>query len=315
MKTIVIGKNDAGQRIDKFLTKTFKNLPTSLMYKYIRKKRIKLNGTKCNISDKLSENDVMTLYINDEFFQKQPESYDFMKAPKKLDIVYEDENIILLNKKPGLIVHPDENYFFDSLIARLTHYLFDKGEYDPKLENSFAPALINRIDRNTSGIVIAAKNTESLRILNEKMKLREIHKYYLTLLHGTLNPKSKTLTAYLRKNESQNRVYISSKPKDGYKIIKTKYVILKENNNTSLAEIELLTGRTHQIRAHMAFIGHPILGDGKYGTNSFNKSNSYKYQALCSYKLVFDFISDAGILNYLNHKEFKIDNIWFLKDL
>lgn len=313
MKTLIIKQNDAGQRVDKFLGKTFKNLPASLMYKYIRKKRIKLNGKRCRISDRLCEGDILSLYINDEFFREQPEKYDFMKAPKKLDIVYEDENIILLNKSPGLIVHPDENYFFDSLIARITHYLFDKGEYNPKEENSFAPALVNRIDRNTAGIVIAAKNSESLRILNQKMKDRELHKYYLALVHGIFDKKQATLVDYLMKDEKQNRVYISAKPKVGFKTIKTSYKVLKQNNNLSLIEIELLTGRTHQIRAHMAYIGHPLVGDGKYGLKSQNKSYQYRYQALCSYKLVFDFKTDAGILNYLNNKEFSVRDIWFLQ--
>ncbi len=312
MRLLTIGKNDAGQRIDKFLTKTLKNLPVSLLYKYIRKKRIKLNGKRCNISDRLNEGDVLNLYINEEFFQKEPKQYDFMKAPKKLNIVYEDDNIMLLDKQPGLIVHPDENYFFDSLIGRVTHYLFDKGEYDPSSENSFAPALVNRIDRNTAGIVIAAKNSESLRILNEKMKSREIHKYYIALLHGIPDKEEALLTAYLKKDENKNKVYISSKPKPGYKIIKTKYKLLEKRNNASLVEVELLTGRTHQIRAHMAFIGCPLVGDGKYGKNEQNKKVQYKFQALCSYKLVFDFKEDAGMLNYLNHKEFSVKKIWFL---
>ena len=178
MRQIEITKNDSNQRLDKFLTKRFKNMPQSLMYKYIRTKYIKLNGKKCEISSRLNEGDILTLYIKDEFFEEQPDEYDFLKAPVKLDIIYEDENIMLLNKKPGLIVHPDENYHFDSLIARVQHYLYDKGEYEPKKENSFAPALVNRIDRNTGGIVIAAKNSETLRIMNQKVKVLLIKEIY-----------------------------------------------------------------------------------------------------------------------------------------
>ena len=313
MKIIEITKNDAGQRLDKFIQKAIPNLPQALMYKCIRKKRIKLNGKRCSINSRLQYNDVLNLYINDEFFKPAKEKYDFLRAPTKLDIVYEDDNIMLLDKKPGLIVHQDEQYHFDSLIARIQHYLYDKGEYLPKYENSFAPALINRIDRNTGGIVIAAKNAESLRILNEKMKNRELEKYYLCLVHGILNKKQDLLINYLEKNEKQNKVYLYSKPNAKTKTIKTKYRVLEEKENCSLLEIELLTGRTHQIRAHMAYIGYPLLGDGKYGKNILNKNNSFKYQALYSYKLKFKFTSDAGILNYLNNKEFIVPNIWFMK--
>ncbi len=314
MRTIQINKNDANQRLDKFLTKRFKTMPKSLMYKYIRTKYIKVNGKRCEISTRLNEGDIITFYIKDEFFDEpQYDTYDFLKAPVKLDIVYEDENIILLNKPTGLLCHPDENYHFDSLLARLQHYLYDKKEYDPKSENSFAPALANRIDRNTGGIVIAAKNSDSLRVLNQKIKDRELKKIYLCVVHGILKKKQATMTDYLEKNEKQNRVYVSSKPTPNSKTIKTKYKVLKEFNNMSLVEVELLTGRTHQIRAHMAYIGHPIVGDGKYGTNKQNKNTSLKWQALCSYKLEFDFETDGGVLEYLNGKSFEINDIWFWK--
>ena len=314
MRTIQINKNDANQRLDKFLTKRFKTMPKSLMYKYIRTKYIKVNGKRCEISTRLNEGDIITFYIKDEFFDEpQYDTYDFLKAPVKLDIVYEDENIILLNKPTGLLCHPDENYHFDSLLARLQHYLYDKKEYDPKSENSFAPALANRIDRNTGGIVIAAKNSDSLRVLNQKIKDRELKKNYLCVVHGILKKKQATMTDYLEKNEKQNRVYVSSKPTPNSKTIKTKYKVLKEFNNMSLVEVELLTGRTHQIRAHMAYIGHPIVGDGKYGTNKQNKNTSLKWQALCSYKLEFDFETDGGVLEYLNGKSFEINDIWFWK--
>jgi len=311
MRQIEITKNDSGQRLDKFLTKRFKNMPQSLMYKYIRTKYIKLNGKKCEISSRLSEGDILTLYIKDEFFEEQPDEYDFLKAPVKLDIIYEDENIMLLNKKPGLIVHPDENYHFDSLIARVQHYLYEKGEYEPKKENSFAPALVNRIDRNTGGIVIASKNAETLRIMNQKVKDRELNKYYLCIAVGIFEKKSDLLTGYLEKNEKQNRVYISKKPTENSKTIKTKYKVLAEKNNFSLVEVDLLTGRTHQIRAHLASIGHPLLGDGKYGKNEINRKMGYKWQALYSYKLSFNFTTDGGILEYLNGKTFTAPEIWF----
>lgn len=182
MRTITIEKNDAGQRLDKFMAKRFRSMPKSLLYKYIRTKYIKLNGKKCLPDTVLAPGDVITLYIKDEFFTPVRKAYDFLKAPAKLNIVYEDQNLLLLDKKPGLIVHPDQSYHFDSLVARLWHYLYNKGEYDPEKENSFSPALVNRIDRNTGGLVIAAKNAEALRVLNQKMKQRQIKKFYLCLV-------------------------------------------------------------------------------------------------------------------------------------
>ena len=314
LKKIEIGKLDANQRIDKFLSKSFKSLPLSMIYKKKKKKDIKINGKRCSQDTHLKVGDIVTLYLKDEFFEEKFSKYDFLKAPNKLDIIYEDQNILLLNKKPGLIVHPDKNYHFDSLIARIQRYLYEKGEYDPKDSHSFAPSLVNRIDRNTGGIVIAAKNSESLKILNERLKEREIKKFYLCIVYGTFSKKHNTLTAYLEKNESKNKVYIYKTQKEGTKTIKTKYKVLNENNNFSLLEVELLTGRTHQIRAHMAFIGHPLLGDGKYGKNSINKTLGYKWQALYSYKLQFNFDTPAGILSYLNNKTFIAPKTWFLDD-
>ena len=313
MQTVVIQKNDAGQRLDKFLTKTFRNLPVSMMYKYIRQKDIKRNGKRCTIADRLCEGDVLTLYIKDEFLIQAPTVHDFMSASRKLDIVYEDEHVLLLNKKAGLLCHPDDREFGDTLIGRVQRYLFEKGEYDPDAENSFAPALVNRIDRNTCGIVIAAKTAEALRVLNQKLRDRELHKYYLCLVHGTPSPASATLTAYLEKNEDQNRVYISKKPQAGARSIATRYTVLESRGGLSLLEIELLTGRTHQIRAHLASVGHPLLGDGKYGTNALNKGTGFSKQALCSYKLAFDFTTPAGELEYLNQKSFSITDIPFLQ--
>lgn len=310
-KSFVIKANEANQRLDKFITKGMPNLPKSLMYKYIRTKRIKVNGKRAEISTRLNVGDVVDMYINDEFFETSETRYDFMGASKNLSIVYEDENIMLLNKKVGLLSHPDDNEYTDTLITRVKRYLYEKGEYNPDEETSFTPSLVNRIDRNTSGIVIAAKTAAALRILNQKMKDRELHKYYLCVVHGEIEKKSDTLIGYLIKDEKKNKVTVYTKMREGAKTIKTKYNVLKVCNGLSLVEIELLTGRTHQIRAHFASIGHPLLGDGKYGTNALNKKTGYKKQCLCSYKLTFDFTTDAEDLEYLNGKSFEIEDVWF----
>lgn len=314
MKSYTITKNDAGQRLDKYLTKSFPNLPKSLMYKYIRLKRIKVNARRAEISTRLAEGDVIDLYISDEFFEKKETLYDFMSASKHIDIVYEDENIILLNKKAGLLSHPDDSEYIDTLITRVKRYLYEKGEWQPQQENSFTPALVNRIDRNTSGIVICAKTAEALRVLNQKMKDRELHKLYLCIVHGKMPKEQDILEGYLTKDEKKNKVFISRKPSPEAKSIRTKYTVLGYRNGLSLLEIDLLTGRTHQIRAHLASIGHPLLGDGKYGKNELNKKTGYKKQCLCSYKLIFDFTTPAGGLEYLNKREFRIDDVWFQRE-
>ena len=312
MKEFTINKNDSGQRLDKYISKSVPLLPKSLMYKYIRSKRIKVNGKRSDISYKLNENDTVSMYINDEFFEKAKPKYDFLSAGKSINIVYEDENIILVDKPTGILSHPDEDNYTDTAITRIKRYLYEKGDYKPDEEASFAPALVNRIDRNTSGIIIAAKNSESLRILNEKLKNRELHKLYLCVVIGKLKNKEGLVEGYLEKNEKQNKVYISDKATDKSKHISTKYKVLGYKNGLSLLEVELLTGRTHQIRATFSHLGTPLLGDGKYGTNAQNKQfGGYKKQFLYSYKLAFDFKSDAGILNYLNGKEFEVNDVWF----
>ena len=326
MRELIIGKNDAGQRLDKFITKAL-DIPQSMLYKSIRLKKIKVNRKRAEASQTLIEGDTVQCFLAEEFFERG-KKHDFSESSSlgakslsrinaKPDIVYEDENILLVNKPQGLSVHEDDESKSNTLITYILSYLYAKGEYDPEREQSFTPALCNRIDRNTQGIVIAAKNAEALRVMNEKIKLREIDKFYLAAVHGIPKVREATLNGFLIKDEKTNtvRVYDRNAPR-GAKSIITKYRVIATADSSALVEVELLTGRTHQIRAHMAHIGHPLVGDGKYGNNKLDRERGYKYQALCSYRLRFSFKGEPTVLDYLNGKEFSIpkSEIYFTKD-
>ena len=312
MKELSVGQNDAGQRLDRFVGKAVPLLPDSLLQKYIRLKRIKLNGKGAKRDTRLAAGDVLQLYINDEFFEKPREENSYLKVgTPKLNIVYEDENILLLDKKPGVLCHSAGVWDYNTLIANVQAYMAQKGEWRPKEENAFAPALCNRIDRNTGGIVIAAKNAEALRILNDKIRDREIEKYYLCAVQGRPRPPAGRLENYLFKDAKKNQVFVKNRPEPGAKTAVTEYRLLKSKGKLSLVECRLLTGRTHQIRAQMAYAGWPLLGDGKYGSERFNKDFGEKGQALYSYRLEFTFPTDAGILNYLRGRQFRVQQVDF----
>ena len=312
MREFTIGKNDAGQRLDRFVAKNLPLLPPALLQKYIRLKRIKVNGKGSKRDVRLETGDILQLYINDEFFDKPNEENLFLTVFKpQLNIVYEDDNLLLVDKRPGMSVHTDETEKVNTLINHIQAYLYQKREWNPKWENAFAPALCNRIDRNTGGIVIAAKNAEALRIINEKIRAHELEKSYLCITVGQPKQPEGKIEGFLLKNEAKKEVRFFHKPVPGGKTAVTLYRTLESRGGLSLVECRLLTGRTHQIRVSMAEIGCPLLGDGKYGKGDVNRRYHETRQALYSYKLCFDFPTDAGMLNYLKGREFTVENVPF----
>ena len=314
MKELTVGKNDENQRVDRFLAKAVPLLPASLCQKYLRLKRIKCNGKRVERDTRLKAGDVLQLYINDEFFDEpKPENAYLTVGTPKLNVLYEDEHILLADKKPGQAVHPHDGAEYGrTLIDHIQAYLYAKGEWKPREEHAFAPALCNRIDRNTGGIVIAAKTAEALRVMNQKIKDRELEKFYLCVVHGVPSPKQGELRGYLFKDAVKNRVYVTQKPQKGAKTAVTRYRTLQSRNGLSLVECELVTGRTHQIRAMMAQNGTPLLGDGKYG--KLDKRFDRSFQALYSYRLRFCFTTDAGCLAYLNGQSFQVKDVDFVRE-
>ncbi len=299
MREVTINENDSGQRLDKFLTKYLADIPRSMLYKSLRKSCVRVNGKRVRDGKyMLRAGDELKLYMSDEFFSPKK---GFKAGNSDIDVVYEDENIILINKPRGIVVHSDDKGAEDTLLLRMQSYLYKKGEYNPEDEHSFSPSFANRLDRNTSGIIIGAKNAAALRIINEKIRNREIKKLYLCVAEGRME-ESGYLTAYLTRGEK--KASVADTETENSKIIKTKYNLLAYSDNKSLVEVELETGRTHQIRAQLAHIGHPLWGDVKYGSSHRGP------MCLTSGRLIFDFKSDAGILNYLKGREFQIEVVF-----
>ena len=314
VKEYRIAANDSGQRLNKFLEKAVPLLSGGMMHKYLRLKRIKVNGKRTEAAYRLVEGDTVQLYLNDEYFDAPREEEAFRRITQpRLRIVYEDEHILLADKASGMVVHTDERGSTDTLIAHIQAYLFQSGAWDPADAASFAPALCNRIDRNTGGIVIAAKTAEALRVLNDKIRERELEKRYLCVVHSKPQPPAGLIENFLRRDEKRKQVTLHRTRVAGAKTARTRYRTLATEGALSLVECELLTGRTHQIRAHMASLGCPLLGDGKYGKNERNRPYGETGQALYAYSLTFRFARDAGALAYLNGRTFRVENVPFVR--
>lgn len=305
MKEVIIDKNESGQRLDRFLKKYLKDAPQSFIYKMLRKKNIKVNNKKGNPDTIIAEGDVIQLYLSDETIEKFKGKNNIEKSRFALNIIYEDENMLLINKPVGILSHSANKEYGNNIVDGMIHYLYEKGEYNPRVEKTFKPSICNRLDRNTSGIIIGAKNYEALKILNESIKNGDVHKYYKTIVKGIVKREG-ILEGYLTKDEELNKVKITDEEKDDSKRIITKVKVLKTSGKYSLLEIELITGRTHQIRAHLSNIGHPVVGDVKYGNKAVNNYFREKYglesQFLHAYKIEFTNLKSP--LDYLNGRVF-----------
>ena len=290
MKKLIVNKKYNEKKLNKFLLENIPNLTYGLFCNTLRKKDIKINGKRINKDITVFEGDEILVYIADSLLETNKKI--------KLDIIFEDDNILLINKPANIEVTGENS------LTSVVHRTYENS--------TFKPMPCHRLDRNTTGLILFAKNEESLNILLDKFKNHEIKKHYLALVYGFPSTNFKRNEAYLFKDNKKSMVYISDVPKKGYVKIVTSFSVLeKRKNNSSVLDVEIETGKTHQIRAHLAYLGYPIIGDGKYGKNDVNKMFGKKQQMLCSYKLKFDFVSDSGLLNYLNGKEFVLKDVNF----
>lgn len=313
MKSFTAGKNDDGVRLSRFVQNVTSNLPTSLLYKSFRNKRIKVNGKKADADTRLCQGDLIELYINDEFFVSTtiPAVSTAKKQPRgKLKIIYEDENFAVIYKPVHMLCHSDRTGDI-SLVELFCDYLEQKGEYNASEENTFSPSVCNRLDRGTEGLVLAAKSYPALRDINDIIKNDLLSKKYLCITSGI--PKNGVYKAFLRHDEKSNKVTVRETAFDGFKNITTGITVLKQKGPFALCEIDLLTGRTHQIRAHLSYLGCPVLGDIKYGNKKMNERCGFKTQALCAEKIIFKEIPSTNTIAYMSKKEIYLENPDILK--
>ena len=307
MKSFTAGTNEEGVRLSRFVESVTKDMPRSMMYKAFRNKRIKVNGKRAEPDTRLHQNDLIELYINDEFFPAGAAA-PAKKPPRRqppVTVIYEDGNIAVLYKPAHLLCHSDRTGDAN-LVDAFAAYLQAKGEYDPHAEQRFAPAICNRLDRGTEGLVIAAKSYAALRDMNAIIRDNQMKKEYLTITVGT--PPAGRHIAWLQHSEKTNKVRIHAREAEGYKQILTEVTPIRQNGPFTLCRIGLITGRTHQIRAHLAYLGHPVLGDIKYGNRKMNERTGLKTQALCAQRLTFDRIPQDNILHELSGRVIKLED-------
>lgn len=307
MKEIIIDKNENEQRLDRFLKKYLAKAPQGFVQKMIRKKNIKVNGVKAKPEITIFEGDIIQLFLSDETIEKFIAVKGPIKSKLVPKIIYEDDNIILINKESGVLSHGagEGDGFEENIVDSMISYLIEKGDYVPRIEKTFTPSICNRLDRNTPGIVIGAKNYGSLKAINDAIKNYHIRRFYKTIVKGEVKEDFQA-EGYLTKDEDRNIVKISLGNTEGSKKIVTEIKVLNLVNEFTLLEIELITGRTHQIRGHLASLGYPVIGDRKYGNKSINQEFQDNYglenQWLHGYKVQFNGLE--GDLEYLNGKEF-----------
>lgn len=305
MKEVNITGKEENQRLDKFLLKYFNNAPKSFVYKMLRKKRIKFNGKKAEGNEIIKNGDKLQMYIAPETMDSLMSEKEIVRAERHFGIVYEDDNILVVSKPAGLLSHPESSADKNTLIDQILYYLYEKGEYDMSKESSFTPAICNRLDRNTGGIVIAGKNLAAVQAVNKAIAQRKIKKYYITMVRGEFT-QEKELFGYHVKDELTNTVKVLKKEAPGAKKIFTKVKPIAVKDNFSLLEIDLITGKSHQIRAHLKSMGYPVIGDRKYGEMRVNTRFKDKYglnnQFLFAYKIAWH--ENEGVMAYLNGKEF-----------
>lgn len=313
MKSFTAGPNENGVRLSRFVEGVTKDMPRSMMYKAFRNKRIKVNGKRAEPDTRLSAGDLIELYINDEFFPVGKPAAKTAKPPRRqppVTVVYEDENFAVLYKPAHLLCHSDRTGDAN-LVDAFAAYLEAKGEYDPHAEKRFAPALCNRLDRGTEGLVLAAKSYAALRDLNAIIRDDMMKKEYLTITVGA--PPQGRFVAWLQHSEKNNKVRIHARESEGYKQIITEVTVIRQAGPFALCRIGLITGRTHQIRAHLAYLGHPVLGDIKYGNRKMNERTGTKTQALCAVRVSFLDIPEENSLHYLSGKVIKLKDPQIVK--